>query len=230
MPKHVTYAVGDIHGMYDQLSKLIELIERDAADHYKAWSKSIVFLGDYIDRGDESKGVVSLLMNEPLKKNGFSEIYLKGNHEDLMEQYYAGEDTKSWLWNGGDETLESYGGDVSTEHQEWIAGLGSYHVEEGFFFAHAGVDPKVKLEDQDVHTLRWIRGPFLRNEDPYSYAGSTVKVVHGHSPSEKPEIMSNRVGVDTCAYHSGIMTAAVLDGGKERFLQSHGDPAKNYRD
>jgi len=216
--------------MYEQLCKLLDLIKQDAADKYAEWSRTVVFLGDYVDRGAQSKDVVSLLMTQPLKSENFNEVYLKGNHEELMEEYCAGKDEHHWLVNGGEETLESYGGKVSEEHRKWIAALHDFYVEDGFYFAHAGVNPENALEQQEPHDLYWVRGPFLKCDHPFLFEGHPVKVVHGHSPTVEPELRDNRIGIDTCAYHTGILTAVVLDGTEERFLQAEGAPAPNYKD
>ncbi len=229
MTRRVTYAVGDVHGMLDQFARLVDLIAKDAAEYYRERTRAVVYLGDYIDRGENSAGVVGLLMEKPLAQHGFDEICLKGNHEALMEDYYAGKHGHVWLLNGGAQTLTSYGGDVPKAHRDWIAALASHHVRDGFYFAHAGVDPEVDLEHQKTRDLYWIRDRFLNSERAYTYKGAPVKVVHGHSPSNAPELKPNRIGIDTGAYFSGAMTAVVLDGGDPRFLQAHGEPAARYR-
>ncbi len=229
MSDEVIYAVGDIHGMYDQLVKLLSDIEKDAKRRYPERSKIIVYLGDYIDRGPQSQEVVELLMSQPLKKHDFQEVFLKGNHEEMMIDYYEGIDRSTWLYNGGEETLDSYApDDISIEHRDWLAHLPLNYARGDYFFVHAGVDPERTLDNQVPEDLLWIRGRFLRSNETLKLDNQPIKVVHGHSVTYKPKIKHNRIGVDTGAFATGTLSAAVLDGQKEDFIQVHGKAAPGY--
>ena len=228
------YAVGDIHGQLDLLSRMRDLISDDAKVDRRD-RNVVVYLGDYIDRGPESRGVVELLLNEPLA--GFEEIHLKGNHEDFMLQFlddpFVGE---QWYLNGGDTTLASYGVERPTatdgpdrflvvrdrlrrklpvEHLSFLRSLAMYHVEGDYLFVHAGIRPGRPMAEQQAHDLMWIREEFLS-----SNADHGCCVVHGHSISPEPEMRRNRIGIDTGAYSTGRLTGLVLDGAERRILRT----------
>ncbi len=228
------YAVGDIHGHLDLLSQMRDMISEDVkADRRER--NVIVYLGDYIDRGPDSRGVVELLLNEPLV--GIEEIHLKGNHEDFMLQFLddplIGE---QWYLNGGDTTLASYGVErtvmtegsdrfiavrdrlrskLPVEHLAFLRSLAMYHVEGDYLFVHAGIRPGRPMEKQEAHDVMWIRGEFLSSDADHGYC-----VVHGHSISPEPELRRNRIGIDTGAFYTGRLTGLVLDGAERRFLRT----------
>ena len=196
----VIYAVGDIHGELSMLEAMIGLIERDAASHQG--EHEIVFLGDYVDRGADSKGVVALLKDGPLP---FPSTCLMGNHEEML---LDGDNVPLWLVNGGRKTLESYGGEVDGPHREWMHHRPTYHRVGRWFFVHAGIDPAKPLTEQDRGTMLWIRGRFLNHRD--AYENGTV-IVHGHTPNlDGPEILDNRINLDTGACFGGPLSCAVL--------------------
>jgi serine/threonine protein phosphatase 1 len=202
------YAIGDIHGEKALLDDIHRQIAADAA--MRPGDKLAVYLGDYIDRGPDSRGVVSALMAGVLP---FPAVFLMGNHEALCLEPYAGD----WLANGGRQTLASYGGAVSRSHLEWMRALPLTHRHGGWFFAHAGIDPLLPLARQERETLLWIRRPFLE------FAGAMpegVVVVHGHTPKRDPEIRANRIGIDTGACYGGALTCAVLSDRLERIIQA----------
>jgi serine/threonine protein phosphatase 1 len=205
----VIYAVGDIHGELAMLQAMLGLIEHDAAtcegDH------EIVFLGDYIDRGPDSKGVVALLKDGPLP---FPATCLMGNHEDMC----LGDNLPLWLGNGGRKTLESYGGQIDPGHAEWMAARPISHRIGQWLFVHAGIDPDKSLADQDRETMLWIRGRFQIHRGDYE---SGTVIVHGHTPNlDGPEIMANRINVDTGACYGGALSCAVLSAASlERILE-----------
>lgn len=225
------YAVGDVHGRADLLDALhARIVEEAAAERPE--EVRLVYLGDYIDRGPDSYGVVERLL-APLPR-GWRRIALRGNHEDMMLRALADEDRGDlWVLNGGLATMESYfraagtamppapdkalaalHGVLPDRHLAFYAGLASYHVCGGYVFVHAGLRPGVALAEQNPDDLRWIRRPFLDSEADFG-----AMVVHGHSIVAKPEQRPNRIGIDTGAYASGVLTALVLEGATRRFLQ-----------
>ena len=238
------YAVGDCHGCLEALRGLRAAIVADAAradaEAPRADRRVVVYLGDYIDRGPDSRGVVELLIGEPLA--GFESVHLLGNHEAFMRGFLDGEDVAAvWMMNGGAATLRSYGLDVAAPtgpengprpggdapalrdalaaaipetHRVFLDGLALSHVEGDYFFVHAGVRPGVPLERQGADDLLWIREPFLG-----STADHGKVVVHGHSVAREPEVRPNRIGIDTGACYGGKLTALVLEGAEQRFLQ-----------
>lgn len=241
------YAVGDIHGRLDLLQRLHEKILEDAAQNppkLPGKRHVLVYVGDYVDRGPDSVGVIELLLNNPLA--GFETHYLKGNHEDFMLHFLDnGADGNVWLMNGGIETLQSYGislpwdlggnsqgppplgpgemeslrlalkAAVPESHLDFLTRLERHHTEGDYLFVHAGIRPGVPLEKQSERDLIWIREGFLDYEGDFG-----VMVVHGHSARSKPDIRDNRIGIDTKSGYSGRLTALVLDGDNRRFLQA----------
>ena len=222
------YAVGDIHGRADLLAQLLEMIAQDDASRAHATSR-LVFLGDYIDRGPDSHGVVEILLHG--LPEGWQCDFLMGNHERMMMDALADvEALPLWIANGGAAAVKSYvraartagedradWGDLADllppEHRRFFDDL-RLSVEQGdFLFVHAGVRPGIALERQDPHDLVWIRRPFLDHQ------GSFGKViVHGHTPVEAPEVHLNRIAIDTGAVFTGRLTALVLEGSLREFL------------
>ena len=230
------YAIGDIHGRLDLLRTLEGLIRDDAAAAPEA-RKGVVYLGDYVDRGPDSRGVIEHLLAEPLA--GFAAVHLIGNHESMMLDFLRDVAMgPGWMWNGGDATLESYGvaapigwsdrdqleaarGGLSAalppEHRSFLDRLVRSHREGDYLFVHAGIRPGVDLDTQDPNDLIWIREPFLD-----STADHGVVVVHGHTITREPELRDNRIGIDTGAYGTGRLTSVVLVGDQARVIQTHG--------
>lgn len=230
------YVIGDIHGRADLLNDLHEKIRADAAD-FPDWRKVLVYIGDYVDRGLQSKEVIDLVLNTSFPD--FEPVYLKGNHEALMLDF-LGEcrDCATWLGNGGKATLYSYGvhlderlsADARLEearrrlnealppaHRAFLESLRLSHEEGDYLFVHAGIRPRLPLDRQDEHSLLWIRDEFL-----CSSADHGKVVVHGHSVSWNPEVRQNRIGIDTGAFASGVLTCLVLSGSSRTFLQTQG--------
>lgn len=203
-----TYAIGDIHGCLQKLEALVAQCRADAGGR----PTRLVFLGDYIDRGAESGGVIAFLM--ALEATAAEDIVcLSGNHEELaLAASNGGEDLGRWLRNGGDKTLLGYGigspNEMPPEHLAWMRSLRISYDDGLRFFVHAGVDPSRPLEGQDDYDLRWIREPFL--SDPRDHGRL---IVHGHTPrmDGMPDLRSNRVNVDTAAVLGGPLTAAIFD-------------------
>jgi serine/threonine protein phosphatase 1 len=228
------YAVGDIHGREDLLRRLRALI-RDDADRRQAPHNVIVYLGDYVDRGEASREVIDLLVNEPLP--GFESVHLKGNHEDVMLRFLDDITVApGWLSFGGMETLASYGvvppppyadpaefleaqrglsERLPRAHLEFLRGLALTHEEGDYLFVHAGLRPGVALAAQRDEDLLWIRDEFL-----FSDASFGPIVVHGHTIAAEPVVRRNRIGIDTGAYATGRLTALVAEGTEWFFLRT----------
>ncbi len=231
----LVYAIGDIHGELGLLRRMIDAIARDAEHHGGAGTNPhLVFLGDYVDRGIDSRGVVELLSRTP--PAGFLCTFLRGNHEvamlDFLENPVPG---NIWLDFGGLETLASYGVRASSgardpdrlralrdrlsdalpaDHLDFLTGLRSSLIIGGYVFVHAGLRPGRAMEFQTDKDLLWIREPFLSSPRNHGRV-----VVHGHTISDQPELRDNRIGLDTGAYATGVLSAAALSGNERRILQ-----------
>ncbi|MGQ9365929.1 metallophosphoesterase [Azospirillum sp. A39] len=226
------YAVGDVHGRLDLLDRLLQRVEDDAASAPDA-VKYLVFLGDYVDRGPDSAGVVERLQAGP--PPGFGAVHLKGNHEQALLQFLDDISVgPGWLKFGGRETLASYGvppppADAPPEilgviqqqfrarlpdtHRRFYAGLRPHLAIGDYLFVHAGIRPGVPLADQGEREFLWIRKGFLDSTEDLG-----AVVVHGHTIRDKPDVRRNRIGIDTGAYASGRLTCLVLEGTERRFL------------
>ncbi|MBF0382014.1 MAG: serine/threonine protein phosphatase [Magnetococcales bacterium] len=227
------YVIGDIHGRLDLLNILHERIDTEVRQLDAETKKVVVYLGDYIDRGNDSAGVVDLLINNPIA--GCESIFLKGNHEAEMDDFLAKpEPNHLWTRCGGAETALSYKvrvkAQISAEartqemrdrlleaipksHREFYDNLRLNYEIGDYFMVHAGVRPQIPLKIQTPNDLLWIREPFL------SYNGQFEKViVHGHTMIAKPITLPNRIGIDTGAYHSGKLTCLILEKEDVRFM------------
>lgn len=230
------YAIGDIHGRLDLLRALYAKIAGEIADSPPIQSVEI-FLGDYIDRGPHSAQVVEWLASA--NSAASKRICLLGNHEDmLLEALNDAQAMPHWLGNGGGETLLSYdvippsgSGETGMAHARagLIAAMPAHHLAflrslvrkvdlDPYFFVHAGIRPGVPLERQDAEDLVWIREPFL-----FSDADFGRIVVHGHTPAAGPQVLPNRINIDTGAVFGGRLTCAVFEGEDVRFLQAGPD-------
>jgi len=211
-----TYAIGDIHGCLDQLHHLVELCQRDAGTP----TPKLVFLGDYIDRGPDSDGVIDFLMD--LHDQAPDQVIcLRGNHEDLLLNALEDETQEAnWMMNGGAATLASYDAtgpfDLPADHIDWLTALPLFHDDGLRFFVHAGVDPARPLHQQNEHDLMWIREPFLSSKKEFGRL-----VVHGHTPTSSgaPDQRTNRLNIDTGAVYGRTLTSAV-------FAEDRAEPAK----
>ncbi|MEK9971009.1 MAG: metallophosphoesterase [Ferrovibrio sp.] len=229
------YAIGDIHGRSDLLDILHAKIEADLAT---APEKSvIVYLGDYIDRGADSHGVVERLTRPRFtgpRFPGIETVTLLGNHEDMLLQFLdAPYGASLWLSNGGDATLSSYKvkvpasydeflltqrallGALPRHHKQFLLGLREQVQYGDYLFVHAGIKPGLPLDRQSREQMIWIRDVFLDSE-----ADHGLVVVHGHTIVHEVEWRPNRIGVDTGAYTTGRLTALVLEGPERRLIQS----------
>lgn len=233
-PGNRVYAIGDIHGCIEPLHQLHQLIREHAADQ-PVTRNVVVYLGDYVDRGPDSRGVIDVLRDEPLP--AFERIYLKGNHEASLLHFLEDEQHgPQWFAYGGDATLYSYGVSaprsptdwaglqraqsefaqkLPPEHRDFFNRLRLTHIEGDYLFVHAGLRPGVPLEDQNSEDLLWIRDDFLCSDVEFGKI-----VVHGHSISEAPTIRHNRIGIDTGAFAGGPLTCLVLEGTSRTFLTS----------
>jgi len=238
-PGHAAYAIGDVHGRLDLLRELLQRIADDAARHPADAARSLVFLGDYIDRGTESRGVVDYLLRDPLP--GFLTIRLMGNHEDAILAFLDGDsDGLDWLSFGGLETLLSYGvplrrlphtedavadlrlsllSALPREHLDFFRRGALRHTIGDYLFVHAGVRPNVPIDLQTPTDLMWIRDDFLRSRMPLP--GHVV--VHGHTICDLPQDRDHRINIDTGAFVSGRLTCLVLRGNERRFISTLDD-------
>lgn len=233
------YVIGDIHGRYDLLERIQQGISADAAMR-RAPRTLIVYLGDYLSRGKESHRVVARVAAwRPAAGGAVEVVALKGNHEDLALRFLQGDlgAGRDWFDHGGLDALAAYGIDAGPEEWrgdegiqmlrrrfanafpardlEFLSSLRSSHREGDYYFAHAGVRPGVPLEAQAAGDLMWIRTRFLNSDVDHG-----AIVVHGHSISAVPDMRRNRIGIDTGAYDSGVLTCLVLDGVEQALLQT----------
>jgi len=229
------YAVGDIHGRADLLQQLLDQISADV-EATRNTQTVLAFLGDYIDRGPQSRGVIETLMQ--LKKTGEDRVIaLKGNHEEALLGFLADPQTgPGWAEHGGRETLLSYGvalpkhrtdadgwartrddfaKALPAEHLSFLRNLSLCESLGDYVFVHAGVRPGVPLHEQEERDLLWIREEFLQGD-----RAMDKMVVHGHTPVEQPSIGAGRIGIDTGAYATGVLTALKLRGEEQSFLQT----------
>ncbi len=227
------YAVGDIHGRRDLLLELLAMIDSDDP----AGTADLIFLGDYIDRGPESAGVVEVLLSDP-RVSRRRPVFLKGNHEATLLAFL--EDARhgaAWQRFGGTETLLSYGvrpprgasddpaawehsrrqlgSMLPPSHLEFFRDLVLFEERGGYFFVHAGIDPARPVLAQSEAEYLWIRDAFLQDDRKLSHV-----IVHGHTPEPSPVTDRRRVGTDTGAYASGVLTAARIDSAGVRFIST----------
>jgi serine/threonine protein phosphatase 1 len=212
----ITFAIGDIHGSLHKLDDLLARCAQLAGER----PATFVFLGDYIDRGPDSAGVICRVMDLQSRLPDHV-IALKGNHEALLLDVMDDEARLNlWLSQGGVETLRSYGGDIPDDHIDWLRSLAASYDDGLRFFVHAGVDPQTPLPEQSERELLWIREPFLSDTRDYGRL-----IVHGHTPqpSGRPDLRENRLNIDTGAVYGGPLTAAVFSASARApfaFLQS----------
>lgn len=228
------YVIGDIHGRVDLLRSLHDMI-RDDISARRPDRPVVVYLGDYIDRGEMSREVIDLLLDVPL--TGAETVHLLGNHEDFMLTFLGDSSVgELWLTNGGDATMYSYGvglppvadreerhrlmratleEKLPAAHLDFLRTLKLTHVEGDYAFVHAGIKPGRSLEEQVPADVLWIRGEFLD-----SSADHEKCVVHGHTITEDVDVRWNRIGIDTGAYYSGTLTCLVLEREERLVLQT----------
>jgi serine/threonine protein phosphatase 1 len=224
------YAVGDIHGRLDLLEKVQRLIDEDKRKPTSG-RPAEVYLGDYIDRGPDSAGVVSNLIRRARRAET---VFLRGNHEQILLNFIEGESClEEWAAFGGVPTLLSYGMDpdllsgevqedevraalisrMPSEHQKFYATTARYCDAEPYLFVHAGIKPSVKLKDQSLTDLLTIRAAFLDSGRDFGRI-----VVHGHTPVAEPDMRHNRINIDTGAFATHQLTCLKVDETGARVL------------
>jgi len=230
----LVYAVGDIHGRLDLLNQMMAEISADIEAAEPQTPPLLIFLGDYIDRGPNSRGVLTRLIS--LQQNPFIEVAcLLGNHEELLLQCLVDPGVgPAWWQVGGGETLGSYGlgRPAGASRQDWaelgetfaavlpaahllfLKGLALTVVVGDYAFVHAGVRPGVPLKDQSRRDMLWIRDDFLSDTRTLEKV-----IVHGHTPVSDVHIDARRIGLDTGAYASGILSAIRLEDDLQRVIQ-----------
>lgn len=227
------YAVGDVHGRLDLLDDCLAQIEGEIAALGPA-RNIIVFLGDLIDRGPASSGVIERLRNYAPRRARL--VFLSGNHEEVLLRLLRGESQYllDWLRFGGAQCAESYGVDpaqlkrmgpneavsllaesIPRSHQAFLESFVDTFSIGSYLFVHAGIRPGIPLAEQSQTDLRWIREPFLGSAEEHGKV-----VVHGHTICEAVECRPNRIGIDTGAYRTGVLTVLGLEGSEQWLLQS----------
>lgn len=222
---HRAYAIGDIHGRLDLLERLLRGVEHDLQER-PVRKALIVFLGDLVDRGPHSAQVIERLRN--YRPGRARTVFLLGNHEEVLLRILDGDATPvpSWLRFGGAQCLDSYGVDprslaevpaeqavqmvqraIPDSHKEFLASFVDTCRFGDYLFVHAGIRPGIPIDQQQQSDLRWIRDPFLLDDTDHG-----MVVVHGHTIVDDVEERSNRIGIDTGAYRTGVLTALVLEG------------------
>lgn len=226
------YAIGDVHGRFDCLSALHEMIMKEIArDRPADWR--IIHLGDYVDRGPQSREVLEFLSNACARDPRI--IATLGNHDEgFLDFLRSPTEAQLFIDYGGFETCASYGvvlrsmkrEELIASHREMVDAVPRSHILflrdrprsvsfGDFYFCHAGIRPEIALDSQDAHDLIWIRRDFLDHRRLYAKV-----IVHGHTPCEQPDVLSNRLNVDTKAFETGRLTALVIDGNLKRFIET----------
>jgi len=238
-PNKRVYAIGDIHGYVDVLRDLHLKIDEDLKQS-PIEKVTLIYLGDYIDRGPDSKGVIDLILSHQKTHSHIEHICLMGNHEDAMLEFINDPNgpRQDWVLWGGIEAMESYGMTIERDHKlvevaselakgladalpelhlEFYKNLGLYHIEDGYMFAHAGLRPNVAHDKQTKRDLTYTRSPFLNHEELHPHY-----VVHGHtiSPNKKADILSNRMNLDSGLYEGGPLSCGVFEGTSIKVLEA----------
>lgn len=225
------YVIGDVHGRRDLLEQLRQAIEEDDAACRDA-ATTVVFLGDLVDRGPDSAGVVRCAREWCTSR---TIRFIAGNHEEMFLESFADREVmRHFLKHGGRETVLSYGLDrdqynflkleevqeamerlVPPADRDFLADFEEFIVVGDYVLVHAGLNPKLPIDQQNRQDMLWIRERFLRHEEPFSHV-----VVHGHTIFEDVEDTQHRIGIDTGAFRTGRLTALVLEGDSRRTIQA----------
>ncbi len=220
---HSIYAIGDIHGCLDLLDGLLSEIQPDLH------RDKLLFIGDYIDRGPDSKGVVDYILNLQKLYPRENFICLKGNHEAMFQDFLRGIEPDLFLLNGGLSTIEAYWGAnwdrpenliLPPEHEIFYDELQLYYETPNYLFVHGGLKPMTPLADQIEEDLLWIRGEFIASPEDFGRL-----VIFGHTPFKRPLIMPNKIGIDTGAVYGNLLTCLKLPQ-EEFFYRGHGKREK----
>jgi serine/threonine protein phosphatase 1 len=227
------YVVGDVHGRLDLLDELLKDIHAEI-DREKPAKVLLLFLGDLIDRGPNSAQVVERLRT--YRHRDVRPVFLLGNHEEVLLRILAGEmeHLPGWLRFGGAQCLESYGADprligaasdesavssireaIPDQHVAFLRTFVDTCRFGDYLFVHAGIRPGIALDQQRQADLRWIREPFLSDDTEHGFV-----VVHGHTISPEVDERPNRIGIDTGAYRSGVLTALAVEGDRRWYLKT----------
>lgn len=222
-----TFTFGDIHGHYDEIKKLVDLVKPNDHD-------TLVFLGDYIDRGKQSFEVIEYMLE---LKRQYNCIFLKGNHEEMFMDYMSGINTDLYSYNGGDTTISSYADhgfiidqythytdrELPKTHMDFFTKLKLYYENDKYIFVHAGLFPDgTPIEKQSQDALLWIREPFINSKRNFG-----KKVIFGHTPFHEPLNMENKIGIDTGIAYGRKLTCVILPDEKFVFVSSGNELEKN---
>lgn len=199
------FVVGDIHGCFDKLCALMDKIPINNT------RDQLIFIGDYIDRGPSSFDVVNYLID--FKKRVPGTIFIKGNHEDMLQNYLDGSDRFTYLLNGGQKTMDEYlnrsdnkeAFPIPSEHLEFFNSLQLYYQTDDYIFVHAGLRENVPLESQDKMDLLWTRDEFIHSDFNFG-----KRVIFGHTPFKEPLLQANKIGIDTGAVYGNLLTCLQL--------------------
>jgi serine/threonine protein phosphatase 1 len=208
------YAIGDIHGRLELLERLLEELEPDLD------RDRLVFMGDYIDRGPQPKGVVDYLIRLQATAPPEQVVCLKGNHEAMFLDFLEGREVALFLFNGGLATIQDYWGEdwekltrlvLPPDHERFYRDLQLYYETPEYIFVHGGLRPGLPLAEQTEDDLLWIRGEFIASMEDFGR-----KVIFGHTPSPAPLVMPNKIGIDTGAVYGNLLTCLKLP--QEEFI------------
>ena len=202
------YVIGDIHGCLDPLKHLLEHLEPDLH------KDRLVFVGDYIDRGPDSREVVDCILQLKARYPTENIICLRGNHEVMFLDFLAGKNRELFLFNGGMGTLRDYWGEDWDERSEFVLPLDHQHfyrdllpffVTDDYIFVHGGIKPGIPMEEQVDEDLYWIRGEFIASTEDFGR-----RVIFGHTPFKQPLILPNKIGIDTGLVYGNYLTCLKL--------------------
>lgn len=205
MSEEKIFVIGDIHGCLDMLKRLIDKIEWNPAND------RLIFIGDYIDRGENSKGVIDFILR--LKKDSTLIQCLLGNHEQMFLDYLSGVDSQTFLLNGGLSTLRSYEAIkkskddplIPSSHLDFFSSLLTMIELEHYYIVHAGFQPNIGIEDQNLNDMLWIREEFIYSDYDFGKV-----VIFGHTPFNSPLVLKNKIGIDTGAVFGNYLTCLEL--------------------
>jgi len=232
-PDYRAYVIGDVHGRLDLLEELLAKIHSEI-QRRPAAKALLVFVGDLIDRGPSSAHVIERLRT--YRREGVRPVFILGNHEEVLLRILRGESQliTKWRWFGGSECLQSYGvepqqlahlsdeealavirGVIPKNHIQFLESFVDSCRFGDYLFVHAGIRPGIHLDQQSQADLRWIREPFLLDESDHGFV-----VVHGHTISPEVQDHPNRIGIDTGAYRTGVLTALAIEGHDRWFVDT----------
>jgi serine/threonine protein phosphatase 1 len=202
------YVIGDVHGCLAPLKRLLDRLEPDLH------RDRLLFMGDYIDRGPDSRGVVDYILQLQTRYPAENIICLRGNHEVMFLDFLAGKDRELFVLNGGLSTLKAYWGEnwdgqpslaLPPDHERFYRELLPYYETSGYIFVHGGIKPGIPLEDQVDEDIYWIRGEFIASTEDFGR-----RVIFGHTPFKKPLILPNKIGIDTGLVYGNFLTCLKL--------------------